>query len=123
MGLPGIAWLISLARNATDEVQRRHANRSFETNGGNRPSLFFLSDHRAQSTCAEGMTGTLVVDLTVTSSVAKNFSARSWKVGRGSPGGGVPGACGSTSGLRQHIWRPHVCVSSICDRRSVSGEC
>ena len=71
MGLPGIAWLISLARNATDEVQRRHANRSFETNGGNRPSLFFISDHRAQSTCAEGMTGTLVVDLTVTSSVAK----------------------------------------------------
>ena len=112
MGLPGIAWLISLARNATDEVQRRHANRNFETNGGNRPSLFFLSDHRAQSTCAEGMTGTLVVDLTVTSSVAKNFSARSWKVGRGSPGGGVPGACGSTSGLRQHIWRPSGCLTA-----------
>jgi hypothetical protein len=41
MGLPGTAWPISIATNATDEVQVSHANRSFEKNGGNRPSLFF----------------------------------------------------------------------------------
>jgi hypothetical protein len=97
MGLPGTAWPISIAINATDEVHVRHANRSFEKNGGNSFLFSVCSDHRAQIRCAEGMTGTLVVDLTVTSSDAKNFSAQLANVGRGSPSGGVPGACGSTS--------------------------